>query len=122
MEADLRAFRDALTRENHTLRCALTDPRLFSGIGNADSDEMLHRARLANLRVQESHIDLGRVVCIERQSLDTTTAGDEDQAVPQPGTGFFYLVQFYDGVEDSSYGSESADRARVIAPGNGDCP
>jgi formamidopyrimidine-DNA glycosylase len=40
-------FRDALTRENHTAKRALTDPRLFSGIGNAYSDEILHRARLS---------------------------------------------------------------------------
>ena len=46
-EADLEAFHAALTRENHTLKRALTDPRLFSGIGNAYSDEILHRARLS---------------------------------------------------------------------------
>ena len=40
-------FRDALTRENHTLKRALADPRLFSGIGNAYSDEILHAARLS---------------------------------------------------------------------------
>ncbi|MGZ4568501.1 MAG: zinc finger domain-containing protein, partial [Blastococcus sp.] len=46
-EADLVAFREALTRESHTLKRALTDPDLFSGIGNAYSDEILHRARLS---------------------------------------------------------------------------
>ncbi len=40
-------FHAALTRENHTLKRALTDPRLFSGIGNAYSDEILHRAKLS---------------------------------------------------------------------------
>ena len=50
LEADLPAFAAALTRENHTLKRALTDPRLFSGIGNAYSDEILHRARLSPLR------------------------------------------------------------------------
>jgi formamidopyrimidine-DNA glycosylase len=49
LEADLRRFRDALCTENHTLKRALTDPRLFSGIGNAYSDEILHRARLSPL-------------------------------------------------------------------------
>ncbi len=49
LEADLEAFRAALRRENHTLKRALTDPRLFSGIGNAYSDEILHRARLSPL-------------------------------------------------------------------------
>jgi formamidopyrimidine-DNA glycosylase len=47
LEADFPAFRTALTMENHTLKRALTDPRLFSGIGNAYSDEILHRARLS---------------------------------------------------------------------------
>jgi formamidopyrimidine-DNA glycosylase len=47
LTADLPAFRAALARETHTLKRALTDPRLFSGIGNAYSDEILHRARLS---------------------------------------------------------------------------
>ncbi len=47
LEADLAAFSAALTSANHTLKRALTDPRLFSGIGNAYSDEILHRARLS---------------------------------------------------------------------------
>ncbi|HKD16692.1 MAG TPA: DNA-formamidopyrimidine glycosylase family protein [Thermoanaerobaculia bacterium] len=47
LDADLPAFREALARESHTLKRALTDPRLFSGIGNAYSDEILHRARLS---------------------------------------------------------------------------
>jgi formamidopyrimidine-DNA glycosylase len=46
---DLEAFCGALARENHTLKRALTDPRLLSGIGNAYSDEILHRARLSPL-------------------------------------------------------------------------
>ena len=49
LDADESQFRAALTRENHTLKRALTDPRLFSGIGNAYSDEILHRARLSPL-------------------------------------------------------------------------
>jgi formamidopyrimidine-DNA glycosylase len=49
LEADIAAFRTALQRENHTLKRSLTDPHLFSGIGNAYSDEILHRARLSPL-------------------------------------------------------------------------
>jgi formamidopyrimidine-DNA glycosylase len=45
--ADRDSFASRLTLENHTLKRALTDPRLFSGIGNAYSDEILHRARLS---------------------------------------------------------------------------
>jgi len=47
--ADLDAFRAALTAEHHTLKRALTDPRVLSGIGNAYSDEILHAARLSPL-------------------------------------------------------------------------
>ena len=47
LAADLAAFGAALTFENHTLKRALTDPRAFSGIGNAYSDEILHAARLS---------------------------------------------------------------------------
>ncbi|MBA2566045.1 MAG: formamidopyrimidine-DNA glycosylase [Gemmatimonadetes bacterium] len=50
LEAPLPAFRAALLRENHTLKRALTDPRILSGIGNAYSDEILHGARLSPLR------------------------------------------------------------------------
>jgi formamidopyrimidine-DNA glycosylase len=49
LRADLAEFTAALTRENHTLKRALTDPSLFSGIGNAYSDEILHAARLSPL-------------------------------------------------------------------------
>jgi formamidopyrimidine-DNA glycosylase len=49
LEADASSFRAMLVKENHTLKRALTDPRLFSGIGNAYSDEILHRARLSPL-------------------------------------------------------------------------
>ena len=45
--SDLNAFRAALVSENHTLKRALTDPQLFAGVGNAYSDEILHRARLS---------------------------------------------------------------------------
>jgi formamidopyrimidine-DNA glycosylase len=50
LEADATSFRAALLRENHTLKRALTDPRFLAGIGNAYSDEILHRARLSPLR------------------------------------------------------------------------
>src|SRR5215813_12753148 len=51
LDSSLEEFRDVLTRENHTLKRALTDPRLFSGIGNAYSDEILHRARLSPMKL-----------------------------------------------------------------------
>jgi formamidopyrimidine-DNA glycosylase len=61
LQADLVSFAQRLTSENHTLKRALTDPRLFSGIGNAYSDEILHRARLSPMtltsRLPEAEIE-----------------------------------------------------------------
>jgi len=51
LESELAAFEKALRSESHTLKRALTDPRLFSGIGNSYSDEILHRARLSPVRL-----------------------------------------------------------------------
>ncbi len=79
------------------------------------------RGDLANLRIDGSSIDLGQVVCIARDTAATTTIGAEDAAIPEPGHVFFYAVQYDDGREDSSYGSESAGRARVVRPNSGDC-
>ncbi|HEX2522841.1 MAG TPA: DNA-formamidopyrimidine glycosylase family protein, partial [Terriglobia bacterium] len=50
LDADFSSFRTTLIRENHTLKRALTDPHLFSGVGNAYSDEILHAAKLSPLR------------------------------------------------------------------------
>jgi len=49
-DTDLAAFREALTRENHTLKRTLTDPHVFSSIGNAYSEEILHRAKLSPVK------------------------------------------------------------------------
>ncbi len=54
LDASVEEFRGALLRENHTLKRALTDPRLLSGIGNAYSDEILHRARLSPVKLTRS--------------------------------------------------------------------
>ncbi|HEX5000233.1 MAG TPA: DNA-formamidopyrimidine glycosylase family protein [Terriglobia bacterium] len=51
LDASLEDFKKTLTGENHTVKRALTDPNLFSGIGNAYSDEILHRARLSPLKL-----------------------------------------------------------------------
>ena len=57
MDATLAAFRAALALESHTLKRALTDPRLFSGIGNSYSDEILHAARLSPMKLTRSLTD-----------------------------------------------------------------
>jgi formamidopyrimidine-DNA glycosylase len=53
LSADLKGFTAALQRENHTLKRSLTDPRLFDGIGNAYSDEILHAAKLSPLALSQ---------------------------------------------------------------------
>ena len=57
LEASRETFHEALTRESHTLKRSLTDPHLFSGIGNAYSDEILHAARLSPLKLSRSLSD-----------------------------------------------------------------
>jgi formamidopyrimidine-DNA glycosylase len=71
LQAELAAFRDALTRDNHTLKRALTDPRTFSGIGNAYSDEILHRARLSPVAMTRKLADeeIERLYHATRQTL-----------------------------------------------------
>jgi formamidopyrimidine-DNA glycosylase len=51
LDATCDEFGQVLRRENHTVKRALTDPRLFSGIGNAYSDEILHAARMSPMRL-----------------------------------------------------------------------
>ena len=62
-DSTMEQFREALKRENHTLKRTLTDPRLFSGIGNSYSDEILHRAGLSPLLLSQklSNEEIGRL-------------------------------------------------------------
>jgi len=53
LTSDFNSFRDTLARENHTLKRALTDPRLLSGVGNAYSDEILHAALLSPIALTQ---------------------------------------------------------------------
>jgi formamidopyrimidine-DNA glycosylase len=71
LDASLAQFREALTRENHTLKRSLTDPHLFSGIGNAYSDEILHRAKLSPIRLtrQMTDAEVERLYHAIRESL-----------------------------------------------------
>ena len=57
LHADFASFQSVFLRERHTLKRTLTDPRLFSGIGNAYSDEILHRARLSPVRMNDALVD-----------------------------------------------------------------
>jgi formamidopyrimidine-DNA glycosylase len=71
MEADLAAFTARLTRENHTLKRALTDPRICSGIGNAYSDEILHAARLSPMKTTAtlSEAEIARLFDATRETM-----------------------------------------------------
>jgi formamidopyrimidine-DNA glycosylase len=72
LEVDLETFREALTRNNHTLKRALTDPKLLSGIGNAYSDEILHRARLSPIRWSR-RLDSDELARLYEATRDTLT-------------------------------------------------
>jgi formamidopyrimidine-DNA glycosylase len=69
--SDLESFRVALSAENHTLKRALTDPRLVSGIGNAYSDEILHAAQLSPIALTHklSPVEWQRLFFAARQTL-----------------------------------------------------
>jgi formamidopyrimidine-DNA glycosylase len=71
LEADRGTFQAAIVREAHTLKRALTDPRIFSGIGNAYADEILHRARLSPVKLTSQLTDeeIGRLHAAVRATL-----------------------------------------------------
>jgi formamidopyrimidine-DNA glycosylase len=93
LESDLNQFTSILTSANHTLKRALTDPRLFSGIGNAYSDEILFEARLSPLALTQKlkPEQIERLFVAVRDSLTQWTvrlrreAGDE---FPEKVTAF----------------------------------
>jgi len=70
LSATAQEFKDALTRESHTLKRTLTDPKVFSGIGNAYSDEILHAARLSPLTLTSRLTD-AEVVQLHRATQET---------------------------------------------------
>ena len=86
LAATLEQFHDALTRDNHTLKRALTDPHLFSGIGNAYSDEILHAARLSPMKLTRTLAD-DDVVRLYEAVRATLTAWTE-RLRAQTGDGF----------------------------------
>jgi formamidopyrimidine-DNA glycosylase len=86
MDTSFEAFRNGLLSENHTLKRSLTDPSLFSGIGNAYSDEILHRARLSPIlltqKMNEAQVE--RLFHAARDTLKEWTQRLRDEV----GTGF----------------------------------
>ena len=86
LETDLDTFAHALQHDNHTLKRALTDPHLFSGIGNAYSDEILHAARLSPFKQTGSLLgdELERLYHATRDTLTTWIARLQEET----GEGF----------------------------------
>ena len=97
LRVDLEAFARRLRAESHTLKRALTDPHIFSGIGNAYSDEILHRARLSPIAVTEKLSDgeVARLFDAARATLSDWT----DRLRKEAGNGFPEKVTaFRDGM------------------------
>jgi formamidopyrimidine-DNA glycosylase len=93
LDCTLDEFRAALTRENHTLKRALTDPQAFSGIGNAYSDEILHAGRLSPVtwssRLTDAQVE--RLYAAARQVLGQWTdrlCAESRRAFPEKVTAF----------------------------------
>jgi formamidopyrimidine-DNA glycosylase len=95
LEATREQFYQALTRESHTLKRTLTDPHLFSGIGNAYSDEILHAARLSPLKLSRSltEAELARLYEATGATLRRWVALLREQL----GTGFPEKVTAFHG-------------------------
>lgn len=90
---DLPEFEAALTADNHTLKRALTDPHLFSGIGNSYSDEILHRAMLSPIAMTRKlkPDEIERLYRAVRESLEQWTARLREEAgsaFPEKVTAF----------------------------------
>jgi formamidopyrimidine-DNA glycosylase len=90
LETDLAAFAGQLQKDNHTLKRALTDPRLFSGIGNAYSDEILHHARLSPIALTKSLSaeEVERLYVSTRAVLADWTQKLRGEAFPEKVTAF----------------------------------
>jgi formamidopyrimidine-DNA glycosylase len=93
LDADREAFSAALRRENHTLKRAMTDPHVLSGIGNAYSDEILHAARLSPFKQTHSLTDeeMARLFDATRATLLAWTQRLQDEAggeFPEKVTAF----------------------------------
>jgi formamidopyrimidine-DNA glycosylase len=92
-ESDLDSFRAVLSAENHTLKRALTDPRLLSGIGNAYSDEILHAAQLSPITLTQKLTprEWKRLFAATRETLQLWIARLRDEAqstFPEKVTAF----------------------------------
>jgi formamidopyrimidine-DNA glycosylase len=86
LTSTVQQFGDVLTRENHTLKRALTDPHLFSGIGNAYSDEILHAAKMSPMLLTSKLSD-EQVANLHTQTLAVLTKW-RDELIAETGEKF----------------------------------
>jgi formamidopyrimidine-DNA glycosylase len=97
LTVDPETFRTALRRERHTLKRALTDPRLFSGIGNAYSDEILHRARLSPVKLT-AQLDETEIMALYHATREVLTQWIERLRVEARGKFPEKVTAFRDGM------------------------
>lgn len=90
LQADEKAFAAQLQKENHTLKRALTDPRLFAGIGNAYSDEILHRAKLSPIALTGnlSENEIRNLYKATKEVLEEWTQRLRTEGFPEKVTAF----------------------------------
>jgi len=93
LASDPAAFRERILAENRTLKRALTDPRILSGIGNAYSDEILHAARLSPVK-RTQQLDADEIAALHRATVGTLTVwtdrlrAETGEAFPEKVTAF----------------------------------
>jgi len=125
--SDVDSFREALTAENHTLKRALTDPRLVDGIGNAYSDEILHAAQLSPILLTQKLTpqEWERLFAAARQTIKLWVNRLHDEAAagfPEKVTAFRKEMAVHGrfgepapDVATKSCGSVTPTRKRIIA-------
>ena len=86
LTSSAQAFGDALTRENHTLKRALTDPHLLSGVGNAYSDEILHAAKMSPMLLTNK-LTAAQIANLHTQAIAVLTKW-RDQLIAEAGDKF----------------------------------
>jgi formamidopyrimidine-DNA glycosylase len=97
LSSSVKDFGDALTLENHTLKRALTDPHLLSGVGNAYSDEILHAAKLSPMLLT-SKLTPEQIVSLHAHTIGTLTKWRDDLIAESGDTFPEKVTAFRDGM------------------------
>lgn len=97
MTSDIDTFTAALQKESHTLKRALTDPHLFSGIGNAYSDEILHRAKLSPFKLTRQ-LDRNEISILHAATISTLAEWTDRLTRESGGVFPEKVTAFHDGM------------------------